>query len=210
MVLDWFVLINGFAIGLAVAMPIGPLNVLCISRSLEGGFRSGLPVMLGTSLADASYALLAVLGLTVISDFLINYQFFLRLFGGFILLWLGIKAFRNAPNKKSEMKIHKIGFIKDILVIYSLTISSPLTILSFTALFASLGLGVFQGEGFTPFLLVLGVMLGTFSWMLLLTTISALVRKKAGDGLLILLNKIGAFILIVFAIALFASLAFGF
>lgn len=202
-----YILLKGVLIGLAIAMPVGPLNVLCISRTLKGGFMAGVPVLLGTSLADATYAIIAVLGLTAISDFLISHQLWLRFFGGLVLLWMGVKALRHPPKANSTIKVSKMGFLKDVMVIYGITISSPLTIVSFAALFASLGVSEFQAPGSAGLLLVGGVMLGTFSWMMVLTISSVAVRKKAGDGLLVKLNKLGGVILIGFALALFLSVS---
>lgn len=210
MTVEWLILFKGVMIGLAVAMPIGPLNVLCITRALQGGFKLAIPVLLGTSLADASYAIVAVLGLTSISGFLIEHQFWLRMIGGLVLLWMAIKAYRTKHIAEKTFKTNKLSFIKDVLIVYGMTISSPLTIVSFAALFASLGMGAFEGSSSTPLFLVAGVMIGTSSWMMSITTISVLVRHKAGDGLLRKLNRIGAVVLLCFALALFASLLFGF
>jgi threonine/homoserine/homoserine lactone efflux protein len=207
MFFDWYILFQGFAIGLVVALPIGPLNILCISRTLQGGFKAGAPVLLGTSLADASYAAVAVLGLSVVSDFLINYQFGLRLFGGLVLLWMGMKAFKVEPSAAVDIKIKKLGFIKDIVVVYLITISSPLTIVSFAALFASIGMESFQHNNHGALSLILGVLLGTASWMLLLTLLSVFARQKVSDGLLVQLNRFGGLVLLGFAMALFLSLA---
>ncbi len=201
-----YILLKGMAIGLAIAMPVGPLNILCITRTLKGGFKAGVPVLLGTSLADASYAVVAVLGLTAISDFLISNQLSLRFFGGLVLLWMGVSAFRHPPDKSKKIKAKKAGFFKDVIMVYSLTISSPLTIVSFAALFASVGAKELQASGLSAYILVGGVMLGTFSWMMVLTMVSVAVRKKVGHGLLTKLNKFGGVVLVAFATGLFVSL----
>ena len=201
-----YILLKGVAIGLAIAMPVGPLNILCITRTLKGGFKAGVPVLLGTSLADASYAVVAVLGLTAISDFLISNQSLLRFFGGLVLLWMGVSAFRHPPDKSKQIKVKKAGFFKDVIMVYSLTISSPLTIVSFAALFASVGAKELQASGLSAYILVGGVMLGTFSWMMVLTMVSVAVRKKVGHGLLTKLNKFGGVVLVAFATGLFVSL----
>ena len=197
---------QGFAIGLAIAMPVGPLNILCITRVLKGGFAGALPVLTGTALADATFAAMAAFGLSVVSDFLVSEQFWFKLFGGLVLLWMGFRALTHPPHIKEAPKVKALGFMKDVVVILGITLSSPFTIITFTALFSALGPEVFQGGGVNPMVLVFGVFTGTSSWMLTLTSITVLVRKKVGDEFLNKINRVGGAILIVFASGLFLSL----
>src|SRR5690349_16043323 len=131
--------IKGLIIGFAIAAPVGPIGVLCIQRSLHDGFKIGLATGLGAALADGTYGLIAGFGLTALSSLLMEYQFWIRLFGGLFLLYLGVKLFLTSPREKSAGRsdhsiLHALG------TTYLLTVTNPATILSFLAIFAGLGL----------------------------------------------------------------------
>ena len=86
-----------FVIGVAVAAPVGAMGVLCIQRVLARGWRAGATTGAGIATADATYAGLAAFGLTALSQVLVSFQTPLRIVGGLVLVWLGIRAVLSAP-----------------------------------------------------------------------------------------------------------------
>lgn len=194
---------QGMIFGLAIAAPVGPIGILTIRRTLVGGLLVGLLSGLGAATADAIYGTVAVLGLTAVSAFLIQHQPTLQLIGGAFLLYLGIQTIRKPVNNSqliidnSQLKIFP-AFLSTLL----LTLSNPVTILSFTAVFAGFGLGSqADGEG-SGFMLVVGVFLGSALWWLLLTGMVTAVRGKLNDSAFRAINLASGLLLIGFALTL--------
>ncbi len=208
----WFaVLLKGMGLGLAVAAPIGPINVLCIQRTLTVGFRSGLATALGCASADATYAAVAAFGLSVVSSVLLDNQDLLRLAGGLMLLWLGARALLKGPARAAGNSSGGGGArLADALSSYALTIANPMTILTFVAILGGVGLkNLAQSALPSALALVLGVFLGTMSWMLMIATVATLAKRRAGDGFLIWANRAGGAIILTFAAWLLVGLMVG-
>ncbi len=160
--------LKGFIIGFAIAAPVGPIGVLCIQRSLHNGFGVGLMTGLGAALADGVYGLIAGFGLTAVSHFLIKEQVWIRVIGGLFLIYLGIKTACASPCQQTASRLdrspwHACG------TTFLLTLTSPLTILSFIAVFSGLGLGSTNTHYTYALALVLGITLGSGAWWFLLS-----------------------------------------
>src|SRR3989338_2198821 len=135
------ILLKGLILGFLIAAPVGPIGVLCIQRTLTKGRISGFVSGLGAATADAFYGAVAAFGLVIISNFLIEQQFILRLVGGVFFLYIGIKSFYSKPKEvDTDTKINA-GLAKDYISTVFLTVTNPMTIISFTALFAGVGFG---------------------------------------------------------------------
>jgi len=193
-------LIKGFIIGLAIAAPVGPIGVLCIQRSLQNGFKIGLMTGLGAAIADGTYGLIAGLGLTAISSLLITHQFWIQLFGGIFLIYLGIKLFRMHPRDRSttssdSSSLHAFG------TTYLLTLTNPTTILSFIAVFAGLGLGTVSTTYIDAFTLVLGITVGSALWWLFLSLFVAyILHRRLSPTLMHWINRLSGIIIFAFGV----------
>jgi threonine/homoserine/homoserine lactone efflux protein len=171
-------------IGVAVAAPVGAMGVLCIQRTLLGGWRSGMATGLGIATADGAYAAIAAFGVTSISSELIALQTPLRLVGGSVLVLLGVWAVvRALRTGESEACEEYLPQAPGALALYvsgvSLTLTNPLTIMAFAAVFASAGLAVAPGLG-TATTATLGVALGSLAWWTALVTGVSRVRHAVG------------------------------
>lgn len=197
MSLDFF--LKGLILGFSIATPVGPIGILCIRKTLEFGRFSGFFSGLGAACADAVYAIIAAFGLTFISEFLLQGQFWLGLIGGLFLLYLGYSTFKTVPNAQLKQVTHT-GLARDFISTFFLTITNPMTILSFLAVFAALGLQTTQGDYFQATQLVLGVFLGSAMWWLLLSEGVALFRKKVSAHVMKWINRLAG--TIIFAVGL--------
>jgi len=157
-------LLSGIAVGFAVAMPVGPIGVLCIKRSLNDGFRYGLATGLGAASADASYGVLVALGLGLTG--LLAHAETMQLAGGFLIIALGLVGLRGFFKRTPSATIRapKGGLATAWFSTYLLTLANPMTILAFVGLIAALGSAGAAG----PYLLVAGVFLGSLLWWLIL------------------------------------------
>lgn len=197
-------LLEGILLGFSIAAPVGPIGVLCIRKTLQFGRLSGLLSGLGAAFADSIYAVIAAFGLTLISNFLLAGQFWFRLIGGVFLLYLGWKTFVAKPT--SEMKnISQTTLLNDFVSTFFLTITNPMTIFSFLAVFAGLGLSNVNGDYSQASALVLGVFLGSAVWWLFLSECITLFRKKVSQKVMTWINRIAGLIILAFGVAALLS-----
>jgi threonine/homoserine/homoserine lactone efflux protein len=216
---DTSFLVRGLLIGFSIAMPVGPIGLLCLQRTLLRGRLVGLVTGLGAATADALYGTIAGLGLTFISSFLVSQQGWLRFFGGLFLCYLGIRTLVHlgmqnwdpgAPgdpalqNPKSKIQNRDlIGAYGSTVV---LTLANPLTILSFVAVFAGLGVGGAAGNYATAVLLVAGVFLGSACWWLILSSGAALLRTRLAPRHLGWASRASGVLILGFGLLALASL----
>ena len=197
--------LRGMIIGFSIAAPVGPIGILCIRRTLAEGPTSGLISGLGAATADAIYGFIAGFGLTVISNLLISQQTWLRLLGGGFLCYLGMKTFFTSPLKQSS-SLKGRGLISAYISTFFLTLTNPMTILSFMAIFAGLGVGSVS-KGYIPAgLLVAGVFIGSALWWLFLSNGVSLLGKKFNLAGLRWTNRISGIIITAFGIWALLSL----
>lgn len=197
--------IKGLIIGFSIAAPVGPIGVLCIQRTMAGGRVAGLATGMGAATADAIYGCIAGFGLSFISQFLINQQLWLKLGGGLFLGYLGLRTVLSKP-KTDDLQAGNQGLLPAYLSTFFLTLTNPMTILSFTAIFAGLGLATGTGNYASALTLVAGVFLGSASWWLLLTSGVGLLWKQPGPTFGRWVNRISGAVLIIFAIVSLVSM----
>jgi threonine/homoserine/homoserine lactone efflux protein len=189
--------LKGLVIGFLIAAPVGPIGILCIQRTLSHGKSSGLATGLGAATADGFYGVVAALGLTTISNFLIGYNFWFKFFGGLFLLYLGIKLWFKKSSGESIVDRHKNIFFDYFSTVF-LTLANPATILSFAAIFAGLGIANSNNDASSATLMVLGVVIGSALWWLVLSYGVHFFRSKIKLGSFAIINKISGSIMIAF------------
>jgi threonine/homoserine/homoserine lactone efflux protein len=204
--MDTVFFLKGLIIGFVIAAPVGPIGVLCARRTLMLGRRAGFFSGMGAATADAIYGFIAAFGLTFISEFLIDHQFSLRLVGGGLLLYLGIKAFAAKPVKKTDLPRSARHYAGMYTSTFFLTLTNPMTILSFAAVFAGFGLAGTTGSVLSAGVLILGVYLGSAAWWLFLVAIFSLYRKRFQAHQLVWVNRISGTIITASGILALLSL----
>lgn len=197
--------LKGLLLGFSIAAPVGPIGILCIRRTLQYGRLSGFFSGLGAAVADAIYAVMAAFGLSYITHLLIEEQFWLRLIGGAFLIYLGWKTFRAEPHVEAKNVTHTTLF-NDFVSTFFLTITNPLTILSFLAVFAGLGLSSTSGSYLDSLTLVLGVFLGSAFWWLLLSEGVTFFRAKVSQQMMLWINRTAGVIILGFGIGALLSI----
>ncbi len=202
--MDITFLLRGLAIGFSIAAPVGPIGVLCIRRTLAEGWASGLVSGLGAASADAIYGCIAGFGLAFVSNFMASQQTWLRLIGGAFLCYLGIKTLLAKPAEQAAPG-KGIGLLGAYASTFLLTLTNPMTIISFAAIFAGLGLAGTGGNYGSAGVLVLGVFFGSALWWLILSSGVGLFRARFNPAGLRWVNRISGAIIIGFG--LFALLS---
>jgi threonine/homoserine/homoserine lactone efflux protein len=191
--------IKGFVIGFSIAAPVGPIGVLCIRRTLAEGRTFGLVSGLGAATADAIYGCIAGFGLTFISTLLISQQTWFRIVGGLFLCYLGRKTLLSRPAEET-VSAKGSGLIDAYASTFFLTLTNPMTILSFMAIFAGLGIASASGNYISASILVLGVFSGSAFWWLLLSGGVAVFKSKFNLRELKWVNRISGLIIILFGL----------
>ncbi len=197
---------KGLLVGFILAIPVGPIGLLCITRSLAKGRISGIFSGLGAATADAVYASVAGFGVTYISSFLMSHQVLLRLAGGAVLLLVGLHIALTKPPSRTKGLRDK-GLLGDYVSVFFLTLTNPLTMLAFAAAFATLGMEQAAVTHHVPFFLVPGVFTGSALWWLCLSTTVGWCRKKITPRRLRLINEVSGGAIAVFGFAVFLSAA---
>jgi threonine/homoserine/homoserine lactone efflux protein len=201
-------LLKGVAVGFVIAVPVGPVGVLCVRRTIFEGRLFGFLSGLGAASADTIFGIVAGFGLTVVSDLLLGYQDWLRLAGGLFLVYVGAGALRKrivrceTPEKNAE------NLLSAYLSTFVLTIPTPVTILACLGIFAGVG---FTGEEATlgrAAMLVAGVLLGSLIWWVGISLGAGVFRKSFGERHLVLLNRISGVILTLSGVGLLCSLLY--
>jgi threonine/homoserine/homoserine lactone efflux protein len=199
-------LLRGLLIGLSVAATVGPMSVLCIQRTIQKGVVYGLISGLGIATADGLYGCIAGFGLTVIATFLVNQQGWIRALGGLFLVYLGCKTLLTKPAERAATATNVTGFVGAYISTFLLTLTNPLTILSFVAIFAGLGVGSGKNSLFAALLVVCGIFLGSAIWWCLLTGGINLFRRKFTPRLLLWINRISGSVITLFGLVALLSL----
>lgn len=205
--LSVILLLKGVAIGLAIAAPTGPVAVLCIKRTLLLGLPAGVASGLGAVVGDVFYGAIAAFGVAAVSSVLLAHEQILRIVGGGFLLWLGIKLLRNPPNPDARNAVNGVGLFAYFLSSVVLTVTNPLTIIGFTAIFAGFGVmdrALTLGDGA---ILLAGIALGAALWWLSLAAFASLFRRRLDAEHLTWLNRISGGLMLIFALGIAASFA---
>ena len=197
--------IQGLIIGFSIAAPVGPIGVLCIQRSLTKGRVSGFVSGVGAATADAVYGSLAGFGITTVSAFLVNQQAWIRLVGGVFLVYLGLRIWHSEP-RGSEAAAGSRGLAADYASTFALTLSNPLTIISFAAIFSGLGLAGAARGPTAAVALVAGVFSGSTLWWVILSTGVGFFKARLLSGGMRWVNRVSGTIVGAFGLVAFLSL----
>jgi len=198
-------LLKGLIIGFSIAAPVGPIGVLCIRRTLAEGRTAGLISGLGAATADAIYGCIAGFGLTFISTLFISQQGWFRVIGGLFLCYLGLKTLLSTPAEQMASAKGN-GLMGTYASTFFLTLTNPMTILSFAAIFAGLGVASTSGNYISASVLVLGVFSGSALWWLLLSSGVAFFQAKFNFRELKWVNRISGIIILLFGLYVLLSM----
>lgn len=200
--MDPILFARGLVLGFTIAAAVGPISLLTIRRTLAHGRIYGLASGLGVALADATYGGIAAFGLTAVTSILVDGRLVLGLIGGLFLLVLAWRTLTSRPDAVAVAE-DRPGLVGAFLSIFALTMTNPMTILSFAAIFA--GLGVVGRGGADAALLTLGVFCGSMSWWLILTTVVSALRTRVTVRALRWVNRVSGVVLLGFALVSIAS-----
>jgi threonine/homoserine/homoserine lactone efflux protein len=203
--MDASVFIQGVIIGLTLAVPVGPLSLLCIQRSVNDGRFHGIASGIGIATADSFYAAVVFLGLTLISGMILAQQSLFRFIAGIVLLVIGVKVFLSAPPETNARPEHE-SYIRDYLTTVAIGIANPLTLLFFIAILPAFGV-VFQGASqVLAAEFVAGVFCGSTLWWIILCGLIGSFRSRLSIENLRQINKISGIMIVCIGVGMLALL----
>ncbi|MCX7338853.1 MAG: LysE family translocator [Alphaproteobacteria bacterium] len=200
---------KGLIAGFSIAAPVGPIGILCIQRSLQDGFKIGLMTGLGAACADGLYGLIAGFGLTSVSSLFMTHQNWIRFIGGTLLLYLGVRLFRTIPPDQSMKNPDELPARRSSWYTFSatflLTLTNPITILLFIAVFSGLELNTTSANYAEATVLSMGIVLGATAWWLLLSSgVSFIFRRRLSVTAMRRINQFSGIVLLAFGIFVLA------
>lgn len=201
----WVLFLKGMGLGISIAAPVGPIGVLCIQRTLKKGFPSGFFSGLGAATADLLYGGLAGFGALWLGNHLVRLQTPLRIVGGSILILMGVRAFFQKEQQAASTGKSR-GLAGDYFSTFLLTLTNPITIFSFAAVYGGLGLSSAETSTWQMGLLVVGVFVGSVAWWLTLSSLVSLLRGRFKPQFYKVINKIAGAVLVGFGISLLLAL----
>lgn len=188
--------LRSLIIGFTIAATVGPITLLVVRRTIEHGRVYGLASGLGVAMADASYAGIAAFGLTAVTSLLVSGRVLLGVVGGIVIVLLGIRIMRTRPAGVAR-DVERPGLLGAFASIYGLTMTNPLTILIFAAVFA--GLGFASGSSYVDAAIItLSVWAGSALWWVVLTGVVAWARERVSTRALVWVNRVSGAALVVF------------
>jgi threonine/homoserine/homoserine lactone efflux protein len=203
---------SGVIIGLIVAVPIGPVNLICIRRTLAFGPLNGFMSGLGASVGDTIFAIVTGFSLTVVAQLIRGFSSWIELAGGAMLVYFGIHTFFAKVIARIDDKDSKeqgaSTLLRAMASTFALTITNPATLLGFAALFAGFG-GLAGGHPniMSAAFVVVGVAAGSTLWWLVLTTVVGLFHASISDRVMSIINKVSGFAIAGFGAAVLIHLA---
>ena len=193
-----WLLSKGLMAGLAIAVPVGPVNVMCASRTLTRGRLAGLVSGLGVATADALYGGIAAFSITFVIQFLQKEEFWIRVFGGILLMAIGVMYFRK-PGQAAIQREVRVDVHSDYVSTLLLTMTNPTTVLSFLAVLAGLGMAEHR-EWWLTFLLVAGIFCGSMLWWVVLVMVVNHFRDRFNQNAMTWMNRIAGIAIGAFGI----------
>ncbi|HEU0097036.1 MAG TPA: LysE family transporter [Rhizomicrobium sp.] len=204
---------SGIIMGLIAAVPIGPVNLICIRRTFAFGPVNGFMSGLGAALGDGLFAAVTGFGLTWVAQLIEGYATLIELVGGAMMVWFGWRTFIAPPVIKEDDGAPDGGtnLVRAMVSTFALTITNPATLLFFTGMFAGLGglaggAGSFNDAGFV----VAGVVGGSAGWWLVLTTVIGLFHTKIDQRAMRLINRGSGILVGIFGLVVLVHLALKF
>jgi threonine/homoserine/homoserine lactone efflux protein len=192
-------LLKGCIIGFSIAMPVGPIGLLCIRHSLAKGMIYGLMSGLGAACADTLFGALGGFGVSAIGLLLAKYHLILEFFGACFLFYLGISTFLERIEESSEIRTRE-GYLHVFFSTFLLTLTNPMTLISFAGVYAGLGVGALADDFLTPLIITAGVFIGSAIWWLILSVGSSCFRETMNYAARKWLNRISGAIIFGFGV----------
>ena len=206
-----YLILSGVVMGLIAAVPVGPVNLICIRRTFAFGPLNGFMSGLGAALGDGVFAAITGFGLSWIAQLIEGYSTLIYLVGGAMMVWFGFRTFFAAPVPRCQDERPDSGgsnLFNAMLSTFALTVTNPATLLFFTGMFAGLsGLAGGAGSYSEAAFVVIGVVAGSAAWWLVLTTVIGLFHTRIDERAMRIINRVSGLLVGIFGLVVLVHLA---
>lgn len=215
--MTYYILMQGIVFGFFLALPVGPVGVLCVQRTLAEGRVHGLLSGLGAALGDALFGAVAAFGISAVKEWLEAHQSDLRIVGGVVLLVLAARTLLgrkgqillSAKHDVNESRVVTNSLVKDFVSTFMLAVTNPITLIAFAGLLATLGITEAGASVGNASILVVGVFVGSAAWWIAISTTAGVLRPFVDGSYQAWINRMSAMILLGFGVyALFSGFGF--
>lgn len=202
--------VTGFLIGLAASIPVGPIALLCLQRSLQKGHWHGFCSGLGAAFSDSVYALVALFGLSIVIDFVNAHTILIQVIGMSVIFGYGVYIFlKNPAAHLQKPKDSGSNYFQDFISAFLLCLSNPMMVLVFLGIFAQFSFLSPDAPWYQIILGMVSVFAGSASWWFLITLLASVFRDKVNIRGLWLINKVTGGLIILIAVAGLVMSLFG-
>lgn len=203
----------GLVIGVLVAAPVGPVNVLCIQRAISRGVAAGVAAGLGAVLGDGLVALFAALGVGAISGIVNEYRAAIQVVGGIVLLMFGWRLYRTKPQldmtpENGNGRAGVMSMVWDIPKTFFLTVTNPGAVLGLFAIFGGISTFVQVNGTGDALLMVAAIMAGSLAWWVILSAFVGRIRHKLSPERLSSINQVAGILLVLFGVVLIGEIGY--
>ncbi len=194
-------LLKGILVGLGASIPLGPVGVLVVQRTISKGRHSGFISGMGATVADTIFAALAILGLAFVQQIIDAHESVFMLVGGIVIAAIGLRVYLTNPIKQLRRKKQASRSFEDFISVFLMTVSNPGAIILMLGLFALIGLDTDKKSGVLNIAIVLwGVALGAAIWWFFLSWLINYFRQRFRIRQLWYINRIAGIIIMVLGI----------
>lgn len=198
-----FLLLKGSLIGLSLSIPMGPTGILCLRYSIVRGRSFGIASGLGIAFAEASCGALTAIGLATLTSFIENNYIWLKLIGSLFLFYFGLITIKSSKKEEKEKVVVQKSYFNVFLMMFILTLTNPLTLLSFVAIFSALGINTLENDPIAIGHLAMGVFAGSISWWVIVSSSSSYFLGKIKSSAAKKLNKLSGYLIVIAAVLSF-------
>ncbi len=199
------IFIEGILIGILASIPLGPIGVLCVQRTLSRGRMSGFVSGMGAALSDLVYVAFAVLSLSLVVGFVEDKILYIQILGVIIMVFMGLRIyFSNPAVQLRKQNNQKTKLLQDFISTFLYTIANPLVVFFFVTLFAAFNVVESTHTFLNQIIVIVGVYIGACSWWFILTSVVNLFRSKINLRRLYLINRIAGATIVVLGVVAFA------
>lgn len=200
MVLD---ILKGFVVGVCASVPVGPIAILVIQKTMSKGRQAGFVSGLGASVVDTVYAIIALFALAFAQQLIEKHENLILLVGGLILTLIGITMALSNPFRKRVRKDGKSSFSsKDFLQAIAMGISNPMAIFVIFALLAFFGVAEDVPRDWNVAPIVLSVSVGSVLYWFTLSWALSRFRDKFRLRTLLWISRVMGAIVIIIGVVL--------
>ena len=193
-------ILKGFILGFSLAAPVGAIGLLIINRTIRKGRLYGFISGLGATAADGVYGCVAGFSFSAITNFIIQYSNIIKPIGCVAMVLIGLKIFFSKKHFGQIKVKDSKNLIGAFTSVFFLTVSNPITVLFFIALFSGLGLNINHKDYFSIFGFILSVLVGSATWWVILCTATGIVRHKISDKTINIINRVSGTAIMIFGV----------